>query len=223
MARDPVHPRPMIQATVQKTRAIDQHRPAHRNRSPRASSSGTRAATTNPQASGEAPMGPTAKRSSDPHDAAPEAGVGTPNTTTAPRPAARTPMSHGRQMMRGHQGRPEGQPGGPPGRPPLAEHARREKEGRGRHQHDDGGGGHERDQDGLEQAQGDHIPDDGAAAAAGRVGHRIPSRRRTGPSGWPGTGRPAPRGRRRRGPGPPTARGPARRTEGPWPDRTVRR
>ena len=220
----PVHPRPMIQATVQKTRAIDQHRPAHRKRWPRASSRGTRAATTNPQASGETPMGPTAKRSNDPHDAAPEAGVGTPKTTTAPRPAARTPISHGRQMTPATRVDPSASPA--PARPTATRRTRTDerRRARGRHQHDDGGGGHERDQHGLEQAQGDHVPDGRCRGTrpAG-CGPRTRLRRRTGPSGWPGTGRPAPRGRRRRRPGPPTARGPGRRTAGPWPDRTARR
>ena len=97
IARLPVHPRPMTQANTQKTRAIDQKRTAHRNRSPRASTRGTSAATANPHASGEPPIGPAAKRRSDPHDDASDAGTGTPRTDTAPHPAHSTPMSHGRQ------------------------------------------------------------------------------------------------------------------------------
>ena len=41
--------------------------------------------------------------------------MGTPNTATAPRPAESTPMTHGRQISRGHPGRGQGQPEGPSG------------------------------------------------------------------------------------------------------------
>ena len=98
MARLPVHPRPMIQAANQNTRAMVQNRAAHRKRAPRARISGTRAATANPHARGDAPIGPTANRSNEPHDAASDVGVGTPNTATAPRPADNTPITQGRQI-----------------------------------------------------------------------------------------------------------------------------
>jgi hypothetical protein len=97
MARLPVHPWPTTQALTHSTRAIDQKRTAHRKRSPRASTNGTSAATANPQARGESPMGPAAKRRSDPHEAASEAGTGIPKTDTAPVPAQSTPISQGRQ------------------------------------------------------------------------------------------------------------------------------
>ncbi len=98
MARLPVHPRPVSQANTQKTRAIDHNRTAQRNRSSRARTNGTRAAPANPQASGDAPMGPTENRSSDAHDAVSDAGTGTPKTVSAPRPAHTTPITQGRQM-----------------------------------------------------------------------------------------------------------------------------
>ena len=95
------------------------------NRSPRASTSGTRAATANPQARGDPPMGPTAKRSSEPHEGAADPGTGTPKTATAPRPGGQDADDPGKDDQRRHHGGRQGQRRGPGGRPAGRPGARR--------------------------------------------------------------------------------------------------
>ena len=213
MARDPVHPRPMIQATdpedqgdrpeppgPPKPLSAGQHQgdQGGDNESP-----GQRRGTDGTD--GEAQQRPPRRRPRGrgghaEHDDGPPT---RPEHTDHPREA-----DDG-----GHQGRAEGQPGGPPGWPPLAEHARREKEGHGRQKHDDGRRGDERDQHGLEHARGRRPPGRRSPRpTAGRVGPRIPSGAVRGRAGGPEQPAPAPTGRRRRRPGPPTGRGPARCT-----------
>ncbi len=102
-------------------------------------------------------MGPTAKRSNDPHDGAADAGAGTPKTDTAPRPAARTPMTQGRQMTAATRVAARARRERPQAGPPVARtRRRRQDEGQAASTTTTGGGRHEGDQHRLEQAQPHH-------------------------------------------------------------------
>ncbi len=87
--------------------------------------------------------------------AADDAGMGTPNTATAPRPADSTPITQGRQMAAAtavearanHRARRVVRRS-----PKRAEESMRASGGQ---HHHDGGGGNEGDQHGLEQAEDD--------------------------------------------------------------------
>ena len=155
-------------------------------------------------------MGPTAKRSSDPHDAAPEAGTGTPKTATAPRPAESTPISQGRQMTAATRVAPRATPRARQvalQSPNSNEESRRASAGQ---DHDDGGGGHERDQHRLEQAEGHDAAQhavatgpggeppatEGARRSPSRSGPPVGSVRPAGTAGTPKGAVPVARNRR---------------------------
>ena len=154
MARPPVQPRPLIQATNQKTRAMAQNRAAHWNRTPRARTSGAGRGHHEP---------PGQRRGADraggePEQRRPRTPPRTPGSGGRRRPpapsAATAPRStHGRQITSATTVDARASRSARTVRADVAEEQRRHHQRHGDQHDHDGGGGDERDQHGLEDAE----------------------------------------------------------------------
>ena len=237
MARLPVHPRPAAQATSQNTRAIDQNRAAHRNRTPRAEHQ--RRGRCDQESPGQRRH--TDGSGGEPQQLAPccRAGrpaVGTPNTSTMPRPEVTTPITHGRQIRRATTVDPRASRTARPVDPQSPN--RRDETNRARRTRTTtiaaAGTKEIRTASSTPRASAPpsrpwreaHAPPGaGGAAPVSRrqppAAHRTPAGR-TARARWSGHSVPAPTGRRHRRSARPSDRGPARCRPGPWPGRPVR-